>query len=362
MKILFISRSTLFKDRGGDTIQVQNTAEYLRKIHVHVDIKLCNEEIDYSSYDLIHFFNIIRPADILRHIERSKKLYVVSPIYVDYSEYEKKARGGMLGILFRFISPDSIEYAKVIARFVLNQEKIISPFYILLGQRRSVKRIIRRCSMLLPNSNSEYNRLVKHYRTENAFKVIPNAIDPFLFNNSLHPLRREDDLIICAGRIEGRKNQLNLIKALSHTNFKLVIIGSASPNQVNYLEACKEAAGPNVSFVGSIAQTDLISYYQRAKVHVLPSWFETTGLSSLEAAVMGCQIVVTRKGDTYEYFENYAFYCEPDSVPSIFEAVKTASLQKYDESFRDKILSQYTWTQAAEKTKAAYLEIMQRNS
>ena len=109
MKILFISRSTLFKDKGGDTIQVQNTAEYLRKINVDVDIRLCDEHnIDYSQYHLIHFFNIIRPADILRHIERSKKPYVVSTIYVDYSEYEKRARGGPIGMLFKFVPGDAI--------------------------------------------------------------------------------------------------------------------------------------------------------------------------------------------------------------------------------------------------------------
>lgn len=361
MKILFISRSTLFKDRGGDTVQVQNTAVYLRKIDVHVDIRLCNEEIDYSQYDLLHFFNIIRPADILRHIESSKKPYVVSTIYVDYSEYEKKARGGLIGGLFKYVPGDVIEYAKVIARFVLNGEKIISPSYLLLGQSASIKKIIRNASMLLPNSESEYKRLVNRYKIASPFKVIPNAIDPLLFNSTQSSSDRDPKLVVCAGRIEGRKNQLNLILALSNTRFKLVIIGSPSPNQMKYYEACKEAATSNISFVGNISQEELIKYYLRAKVHVLPSWFETTGLSSLEAAAMGCEIVVTRKGDTVEYFGNYAFYCEPDSVQSIFEAVEKASVHPNDQTLRNKIFTQYTWLQAAEKTKSAYQEIMQRN-
>jgi len=32
---------------------------------VYVDILLTNQTIDYSQYDLLHFFNIIHPADIL---------------------------------------------------------------------------------------------------------------------------------------------------------------------------------------------------------------------------------------------------------------------------------------------------------
>ena len=363
MKILFISRSTLFKDKGGDTIQVQNTAEYLRKIDVYVDIRLCDDDtIDYSKYHLIHFFNIIRPADILRHIERSKKPYVVSTIYVDYSEYEKMARGGAIGMLFKFVPGDVIEYAKVIARLLLNGEKIISPSYLFLGQSRSIKKIMRKASVLLPNSESEYRRLVNRYKVVSPFKVVPNAIDPLLFKKTKNSLARDAHLIVCAGRIEGRKNQLNLILALRNTRFNLVIIGSASPNQMKYYDACKAAAASNISFVGSVAQEELVDYYSRAKVHVLPSWFETTGLSSLEAAAMGCEIVVTRKGDTVEYFENYAFYCEPDSVRSIFEAVEKAAMHEYDETLRNKIFARYTWIQAAEKTKEAYQEIMQKNS
>ena len=73
MKVLFISRATLYKDKGGDTIQIVNTARYLEKLGVEVTIRLSNEAIDYSKFDLIHFFNIIRPADILLHMERSGK-------------------------------------------------------------------------------------------------------------------------------------------------------------------------------------------------------------------------------------------------------------------------------------------------
>lgn len=361
MKILFISRSTLFRDKGGDTIQVQKTADYLRKLDIDVDIRLCNEVLDYEPYDLVHFFNIIRPADILRHISLSQKPFVVSTIYVDYSEYEKKARGGILGKVFKIIPGDTIEYIKAVARVLLNGEKLVSPEYLLQGQRGSVRRIIKKAKMLLPNSLSEYNRLARDYNIQAPYKVVPNAIDPLLFEEELNAGSREPELVICAGRIEGRKNQLNLIRALNNSPFKLVIIGSASPNQKKYFDACKQEAGPNISFVGSLTQEALKDYYRRSKVHVLPSWFETTGLSSLEAAAMGCEIVVTRKGDTVEYFEDHAFYCEPDSIPSIFDAIVKASAHKFDPSLRRKIFREYTWIQAAEKTKEAYLEIIQRN-
>jgi glycosyltransferase involved in cell wall biosynthesis len=97
-----------------------------------------------------------------------------------------------------------------------------------------------------------------------------------------------------------------------------------------------------------------VRYYERAKVHVLPSWFETTGLSSVEAAVMGCSIVITDKGDTREYFGNEAFYCDPADPKQILSAVEKASKAPFNESLRQKILKQYTWKQAAIQTLKAY--------
>ena len=359
VKILFISRATLYKDKGGDTVQLVNTARFLKTLGVDVTIRLCNEKIDYSDYDLLHFFNIIRPADILTHVEKSGKPYVVSTIYVDYTEYEKKGRKGMAGLLFKTLSSDFIEYAKIMARFFTNGEKIISPGYVWLGQKKSVRKIIRAASMLLPNSTSEYNRLVSHYKVENRYTVIPNAIDPGLFIMSSDRTKRMENLVICVGRIEGRKNQVNLIRALNNTKYHLVIIGSPSANQVKYYERCRRLAAGNIQFIHSLRQEELVHYYGRAKVHVLPSWFETTGLSSLEAAVMGCNIVITDKGDTREYFENDAYYCDPASAMSILEAVEKAANAGFSVHLRERILTQYTWPRAAKKTYEAYREILE---
>src|SRR6185437_8923134 len=151
--------------------------------------------------------------------------------------------------------------------------------------------------MILPNSESEYRRLMQNYPCKVNYIVVPNGINPGLFeyNNSA---KKDDCLVICAARIEGIKNQLNLIRALNNTRFRLLIIGAFAPNHTDYYHECKTIAAGNVTFIDHISQQDLVKYYKRAKVHVLPSWFETTGLSSIEAAAMGCNIVITEKGDT----------------------------------------------------------------
>jgi glycosyltransferase involved in cell wall biosynthesis len=136
------------------------------------------------------------------------------------------------------------------------------------------------------------------------------------------------------------------------------LIGAASPNQAAYYKECKRIAAPNIKFLGHLPQQELIPYYQQAKVHVLPSWFETTGLSSLEAAAMGCQVVITEKGDAKEYFEQGAFYCDPASPSSIYAAIERAAQQENNEALRLKIFSRYTWEQATLHTLNAYKEVI----
>lgn len=357
MKVLFIARSTLFTNRGGDSIQIQKTAEYLLKLGIQVSIKLTNEYIDYSGYDLLHLFNIIRPADILLHIRRSKKPFVISPIFVDYSEYDRFIRTGLSGYLFRRMPAGTIEYAKAIARKLLNSEKIISKEYILLGHTKSVKRILKHAQLLLPNSYSEYQRLLRTYRVPKEFMVIPNAVDELFLQTEPEPIARDAKTVICVARIEGLKNQLTLIRALNDTEYTLLLIGNISANQAGYYKQCKKEAGANVRFLPYVPQVKLLRYYRQAKVHVLPSWFETTGLSSLEAAAMGCNIVITDKGDAREYFGDEAFYCDPSSPESVFNAVQTA-MHSHGNNLREKIMERYTWNQTAEKTALAYKRVL----
>ena len=99
--------------------------------------------------------------------------------------------------------------------------------------------------------------------------------------------------------------------------------------------------------------------FNSARVHVLPSFFETTGLSSLEAAVMGCNVVITNKGDTVEYFEDLAYYCDPDDPDSIREAIEKAFQEPFNENLRQHILSKYTWDRTAQKTLEAYHKVLQ---
>jgi glycosyltransferase involved in cell wall biosynthesis len=90
----------------------------------------------------------------------------------------------------------------------------------------------------------------------------------------------------------------------------------------------------------------------------MPSWFETTGLASLESAFLGCKVVVSPMGDTRDYFEDMVTYCEPGSVESIRSAIDLAHSKAIDERLKDKVVSTYNWENTARITASVYERIL----
>ena len=357
MRVALITRSTLFTTRGGDTIQLLETNNHLNKSGVHSEIILAHQKPDYTQYDLLHFFNITRPADILRHIRRSGTPYVLSPIWIDYTEYDQFHRDDWTAPFFKLFPGGKNEYLKTIARGILGKDIFPGFSFLKAGQQNSIRAILRKCSALLPGSEEEYNLIKKKFGPVQLQKNIPLGIDPLLFKTS-DTFPKEENLVICVARIEGIKNQLNLIKALNNSPYRLLLIGAAAPNQLNYYRACKKMAAGNVSFLDHLPQEELLQYYQKAKVHVLPSWYENCGLASLEAAALKCNIVSTKNGFASAYFGKDALYCDPSSPSSIYDAVDTAAKKETTSLLAEKISSTYTWQRTAAQTIEAYKTVL----
>lgn len=133
----------------------------------------------------------------------------------------------------------------------------------------------------------------------------------------------------------------------------IVLVGrAADPGLV----AQCEAAG--AIYAGPQSGDDLVRSYAHAKVHVLPSFRETPGLASLEAAAMGCGIVSTDEGSAEEYFRGDAQYCEPRSLASMRKAVEEAWQRGAPEGLSSRVRDEYPWEAAAKKTLEAYEKIV----
>jgi glycosyltransferase involved in cell wall biosynthesis len=230
---------------------------------------------------------------------------------------------------------------------------------------RTQQRLLCQAARLLPNSASEAALLGDTFALPPEHRgkcdVVPNGIDPSLFEATtrgpsfadVHGVR---DFVLQVGTISPVKNQLGLIEALFDVQIPLVFVGHTPLAMASYARRCRERAAERgrVLLIDHLPAEALPGVYGDAAVHVLPSWRETPGLVSLEAAACGCRIVSTSLGSAREYFGEHAWYCHPADRQSIRHAVQAALEAPKPATLRRHVLSNFTWRRAAEATVAAY--------
>lgn len=312
MKILFVTPPLSFQNIGGGEIQMLKTKKYLEELfNLNIDIfDVVNTKI--ADYDIIHFFGseyILYP--IVRAARSLNKKVVISPIFFD------------------------------------NKPKLLYKTAIWMSKRIPMRtsvldraELLNLADCILPNSKTEAEYIEEIFNIPKArIHVIPNGIDVNEISKILSSITEEDErtfmeeyeiessYILYVARFDRRKNQINLIRAFKKVLQKidrvnLILIGSPNLDELEYYNRCKQEAleyGNKVIFIPALKHDDkkLWLAYKKAEVHAMPSLFETPGLVSLEAGFCGCKLVVTLKGGTKDYFENFALYVEPTDINDI---------------------------------------------
>lgn len=371
LKALLVNRVDALALPGGDTIQMLKTRDHLDRLGVQADISLSLSP-EASGYDIIHIFNTQKPQDELpqmRHLRNYEIPLVLSPIYWDTSEALWATLATKAAFNQARNEAELREYLEAIqdGSLVVNGVSAFLRPEFYPGFRDNQKELLQLPNIILPNSYLEMRQIGLSLGIYNKrFEVVPNAVETDVFAQpspewfiSRYGIK---DFIVTVGRFEALKNQLMLLYALRDTGFPIVLIGSSADPE--YLELCRRYAPPGTLFiVNNLSQAQLASAFAAARVHVLPSWRETPGLVSLEAALAGCNNVVSDRGAQWEYFREYAYYCNPASIESIREAVVLA-YENYErdkekrEEFKQLILEKFTWEKAARKTLQAYFMVL----
>lgn len=360
-------RDNYLTSPGGDSIQFLKTKEYLTKMGISVDVSI-ELEPDLSGYDIVHLFNLTRIQETYiqaKNAIKQNKPYCLSTIYWPFDEMNKKGINGLRKILYSCFTGNQIERLKALYKFVFKRQRNKGCRKLIFGSYSKMQKfVVENSSICLPNSSIEMVKIYETLKTkEKKYVVVPNGLD---LNNvieaslaDVNEYEKYRGFIVCVARISQRKNQLLLVEAFKKTAFKLLFVGKSSPGEMKYYKKfIKEIEGcSNIEYIESIPNKDIYKLYKVCKVSVLPSWFETPGLVSLEAAAMGCNIAITDKGTTRDYFGDYAFYFDLNKE-DVYEKVVMAYNAPFNEELRAKILSSYTWEQAAIKTIDGYNEAL----
>jgi glycosyltransferase involved in cell wall biosynthesis len=372
VRVLLQGRSarSIAANPGGDQVQLEATARALRANGVDAQIS-AEAEPNLFGFDAVHLFGLVRPQETwiqAKNAIRQGKPVFLSTVYCDVWEFEQVARSGPVGWIARRSNRNVMEALKAAGRGVNNREWSRGSLALFLrGYSRMQRELVSMSSSFLPNSRSEWLRIAHDLRLnpdDGRVTVVPNGFDAdessMVGGSPPAHLAKFDGCVLCVARLEGRKNQANLIEAVRDTDLPLVLAGPATANQGRYVKRVEEAAGSleNVYVLGAVTAEEKAWLYSLAQVHVLPSWMETCGLSSLEAAVAGCAVVVSPNGDTHDYFGDYADYCDPASPASIREAIIRAKARGPSAALVERVCSEFTWERCGEATYRAYRDVL----
>jgi D-inositol-3-phosphate glycosyltransferase len=180
--------------------------------------------------------------------------------------------------------------------------------------------MVQACDRIIAATEQERTDLINYYHAPpGRITVVPCGVNLELFRSMDKELARcylgldERRTILFVGRIEALKGIDDLLRAMSclqdYRGIRLVVVGGDEQSQPE-LEGLRNLAlslgiADSVDFIGMVDQQELPYYYNAADVCVIPSYYESFGLVSLESLACGTPIVATRVGIIESLFEHH---------------------------------------------------------
>jgi glycosyltransferase involved in cell wall biosynthesis len=378
-RVLLCARADLFSKPGGDT---QHIVGLQRALPGQTTIS-CELRPSLKGYDAVHVFNLSRPLEPAiqaRHARSAGLPVVLTPIHQELSEYNRRGRRGAGRALFdlagrrqeRFDDLRTLVHLRRCGGGGLRELPALAALRWSgssdgVSLTQSLQReLLASCSAVVFSSRLEAAAVHRRHRLPPTCQehTAPVGIWPEeLAALSGERFRRRfgvEGFVLSVGRIEDLKNQLALIKALRHDPSPLVLVGRVSPAQGGYAREVARAAAarPRTLLLTDLERPLALSAMAAAGVHVLPSWFESAGLASLEAAVAGCAVVSTARGFASEYLGSDATFCRPEEPGSIRSAVVEARRRGPSGRLRRRILARFTQRRTAAVVARVYEEIL----
>lgn len=356
MRVLFQTRANLLTHQGGDTVQILRTADALRDLGVDVTLDV-GGLLQPAPYDILHLFHLDRPWENIpwaRAATDAGVPIVVSTIWWPQAEFDARGRFGLQGALARVLGHRCYASIRGVQRGLMSRRSSGST-RVFVRAHAAASRLLTTARCWLPNSPEELEAVRSAFRPPSPGYVVPNAVDLDRAEAPEPASMVPRSGVLCVGRIEPRKNQLSLVRALCSAGLELTLVGDAGRYSAGYAAVVRaEAAAARVAIRSHQPAHVLRELYQQAAVHVCCSWYETPGLVSLEAAAAGCSIVSTDRGSARWYLADDAHYCDPGDPASILTAVRAAIATGPSTRLSRRIRERFTWANAGRATLRGY--------
>lgn len=269
----------------------------------------------WKSYDIVHFYGIgLWDYDMIRWGSGLNKNIVFSPI-IDSNTPLWKYR------LFSHIGCEKL--------------RLFSQNYAVRCYKDHVKLFLARTQYEASYLNQGYGI------SQEKIRIVPLSYREDHYNPDV---KKEPFCLFTGTMTQERKNVPRLIEAAKKYEFHLVLAGSLGNSESEARLRSLIGDAPNIEVKGFVSDEELYSLYNRARVFALPSLNEGVGLVALEAAVHGCNIVITKLGGPKEYYrEGTVWLVDPYSVDDIGRNIKVAlQVEHLQPDLRNEIIQKYS--------------------
>ena len=376
VKILLVNHGSAGDFRGGDAAQIRHTARWLERFGHRVVAEQTNQP-DCRGFDLVHVFNCRHADAFAAQVDAARQQglpVVVSPIWIPLGEALWGSRTAMAVLQGAVNNPASasgpFDYLRQRSMVLQLGERQfnypVGDVSVQEGNQR-IGAVLQQVDALLPNSWLELQSVRRDLLWHGGcFGVAPYGVDPVRFLDAdPEPFRRwsgiEGPFVLQAGRVEPAKNPAMLLWALKDMGLKVVLAGGTKISP-EYVELCRAIGADRLTLVEHLPPELLASAYAAASCHALPSWCETCGLVSLEAALSGTPVVGSTAGHEVEYLQGDAWLADQADPASIRLAVEQAMAAGRDSErprrLRQRVLEQYSWLRTTEATEALYRRVL----
>ena len=196
-------------------------------------------------------------------------------------------------------------------------------------------RTLRTADSVVVPSLAYKTKISKMHINPDKIQVIPYGIDIKKFQKTTDGEAfktkyhcQGSKVILSVGRLNYQKGFQYLIDAMPSIlkqvpNAKLVIVGEGE--QLAYLKQLSKLreVGESVVFTGALGQAEIPNAYAACDVFVLPSLFESFGISLIEAQAAGKPVIGTRTGGVPEALVEgeTGILVEPGSIKELEKAI-----------------------------------------
>lgn len=202
--------------------------------------------------------------------------------------------------------------------------------------------------------------------------VIPNTSPPIALHSSFRATYAEGPVVLHAGRLEHVKGIPKLLEAARQVidvipAAQFVLAGGYHPNipkeTLEQLVAQFRLKG-HVTFLGHVAWEELAGWYRRADVCVVSSYYETFGISALEAMSHGVPVVAMAAGGLPEvlaYGAGGRIVAVGDAgamAAAIVDLLQNPQSQAMRRAMADETIRRFHIDKAASQTLALYNRVL----